>query len=88
MARIVMGIGSSHSPQLSTHSDGWLQRGQNDKRHKQLVGLDGQVTDFEGLMEKADVDRIAKEITPEKMLDRHERNQNAIAHLSKTSISF
>ena len=84
MARIVMGIGSSHSPQLSTHSDGWLQRGQNDKRHKQLVGLDGQVTDFEGLMEKADVDRISKEITPEKMLDRHERNQNAIAHLSKT----
>jgi len=84
VARIVMGIGSSHSPQLSTASEGWLARGENDKRHKQLVGIDGQVTDFEGLMEKADVDRIAKEITPEKMLDRHERNQKSIAKLSKT----
>jgi len=83
MARVVMGLGSSHSPQLSTASDGWLARGENDKRHTQLVGTDGVVSNFEELMARADVTRIAKEITPEKMLQRHERNQKGIARLSK-----
>ncbi|MCH7605872.1 MAG: extradiol ring-cleavage dioxygenase [Chloroflexi bacterium] len=83
MAEIVLGIGSSHSPQLSVASDGWLARGENDKRHTKLVGTDGVVSNFEELLERADVSRIAKEITPEKMRERHERNQKGIAHLSK-----
>ena len=83
MAQIVLGLGSSHSPQLSTPSEGWLARGENDRRHKELVGTDGIVSDFEGLLERADLDRIAKEITPEKMLQRHERNQKSITRLTK-----
>jgi len=84
VAEIVLGIGSSHSPQLSTPSEGWKGRGENDKRHKELIGTDGVVSNFEDLLARADVARIAKEITPEKMLERHERNQKAIAKLSKT----
>ena len=83
MAQVVLGLGSSHSPQLSTPSEGWLARGENDRRHKELVGTDGIVSDFEGLLERADLDRIAKEITPEKMHQRHERNQKGIARLGK-----
>jgi hypothetical protein len=48
-----------------------------------LVGTDGIVSDFEGLLERADLDRIAREITPEKMLQRHERNQKSITRLTK-----
>ncbi len=83
MAQVVLGLGSSHSPQLSTPSEGWRARGENDRRHKQLVGTDGVVSDFDGLMARADLDRIAKEITPDKMQQRHERNQKSIARLSK-----
>ena len=83
MAQVVLGLGSSHSPQLSTPSEGWRARGENDRRHKQLVGTDSVVSDFDGLMARADLGRIAKEITPDKMQQRHERNQKSIARLSK-----
>ena len=83
MAQIVLGLGSSHSPQLSTPADGWLARGENDKRNAALIGTDGLVSGYEDLLARADVSRIAKEIAPEKMQQRHQRNQAAIARLSE-----
>ena len=83
MAEIVFGLASSHSPQLSTAAEGWPARGETDKRNRMLVGTDGIHSDYEDLLGRTDVNRIAKEITPEKMEDRHQRNQKGIAKLSE-----
>ena len=83
MAELVLGLASSHSPQLSTPPEGWAGRGERDKGHLELIGTDGIVSNFEDLLARTDTERIAKEITPEKFAKRHEQNQKAIAHLSK-----
>lgn len=36
MAEIVLGLGSPHSPQLSTPPDMWLAYGEGDKNHAEL----------------------------------------------------
>ena len=84
MAELVLGLASSHSPQLSTPPEGWAGRGERDKGHLELIGTDGIVSNFEDLLARIDTERIAKEITPEKFAKRHEQNQKAIAHLSKS----
>ena len=83
MAEIVFGLGSSHSPQLSTAAEGWPARGERDKQNRMLIGNDGIHSNYEDLLERTDVKRIAKEITPEKMEQRHQRNQKGIAKLSE-----
>lgn len=83
MAELVFGLASSHSPQLSTPASGWLARGERDKRNPMLYGTDGIHSNYEDLLTRTDVKRIAKEITPEKMEDRHQRNQQGIAKLSE-----
>ena len=67
MAQIVFGLASSHSPQLSTPSEGWPARGERDKGNTMLYGTDGIHSNYEDLLARTDVNRIAKEITPEKM---------------------
>ena len=80
MAQLVAGIGTSHSPMLSMEPNDWAARaGANDQTNPGLVGADGIVSNYEDLLSRVDVNRIAKEITPEKMLERHERNQAGIA---------
>lgn len=80
MAELVAGIGTSHSPMLSMTSDAWAARaGANDQANRALVGTDGIVSDYESLLSRTDVNRIAKEITPELMQKRHEQNQAGIA---------
>jgi len=83
MAQIVFGLASSHSPQLSTPSDGWPARGERDKGNPMLIGTDGIHSNYEDLLARTDVNRIAKEITSDKMEDRHQRNQKGIAKLSE-----
>ena len=84
MAQLVLGLASSHSPQLSTPAEGWLARGERDKGNTALIGTDGVVSNYEDLLARTDVARIAKEITPEKMSERHQRNQKGIAKLAET----
>jgi 3-O-methylgallate 3,4-dioxygenase len=83
MAELVLGLASSHSPQLSTPADGWAGRGERDKGNPELIGTDGITSNYEGLLARTDTVRIAKEITPEKFEQRHQQNQAAIAHLSQ-----
>ena len=83
MAELVLGLASSHSPQLSTPPDGWAQRGERDKGNPELIGTDGITSNYEALLARADVPRIAKEITPEKFQRRHEQNQKAIGRLAE-----
>ncbi|MBM3941636.1 MAG: extradiol ring-cleavage dioxygenase [SAR202 cluster bacterium] len=82
MAELVLGLASSHSPQLSTPAEGWAMRGERDKANRELIGTDGITSDYESLLARTDVKRIAREITPEKFQKRHEQNQKAIAKLS------
>jgi 3-O-methylgallate 3,4-dioxygenase len=81
MAELVLGLASSHSPQLSTPPEAWALRGENDKRNPALIGADGIVSGYEELLARTDVPRIAKEITPEKFRQRHQQNQKGIARL-------
>ena len=83
MAELVLGLASSHSPQLSTPPEGWAGRGERDKGHIELIGADGIVSNFEDLLARTDTARIAKEITSAKFKQRHQQNQQAIAHLSQ-----
>ena len=83
MADLVLGLASSHSPQLSTPAEGWAARGERDKGHIELIGTDGITSNFEELLARCDMGRIAKEITPEKFEQRHQQNQKAIAQLSQ-----
>src|SRR5687768_10359672 len=79
MAQLVLGLGTSHSPQLSTVPELWSDRGKRDRNNPELIGTDGIVSGYDELLARADVARIAKEITSEKFQERHARNQKGIA---------
>jgi hypothetical protein len=38
MAQLVLGLATSHSPQLSTLPELWADRGERDKNHRDLIG--------------------------------------------------
>jgi len=84
MAKLVLALASSHSPQLSTPPEGWAQRGERDKGNPELIGTDGLTSNYEDLLARTDVPRIAPEITPGKFQKRHEQNQRAIARLGES----
>ena len=83
MAQLVLGIGTSHSPQLSVSWDAWAMRGETDKQNPELVGTDGIVSGYDDLLARTDVKRISREITDEKFRKRHEENQRAIARIAE-----
>ena len=84
MAEVVIGLGSSHSPQLSMLPEAWASRaGANDQRNPALIGTDGIVSNYEDLLARTDVNRIAKELDPELQMERHERNQRGIAKVAE-----
>jgi 3-O-methylgallate 3,4-dioxygenase len=83
MAQLVLGLGTSHSPQLSTLPELWADRGERDKNHRELIGTDGIVSNYDELLARTEVGRIAREITPEKFQQRHARNQKGIAKIKQ-----
>ncbi|MGH8055774.1 MAG: extradiol ring-cleavage dioxygenase [Candidatus Entotheonellia bacterium] len=84
MAQIVLGLGTSHSPQLSTPPELWPQHGERDQRNNRgLLDLQGNHVSYEALLGKADRS-IAKEITPEKRQARYDACQKGIARLGET----
>lgn len=83
MARIVLGLGSSHSPQLSTPPEMWPLHGERDKRNPHLLDTDGKHVSYDELLAKAEP-ALAKEITPEKWQARYEACQKGIAQLAET----
>lgn len=84
MADIVLGLGSSHSPQLSTPPDLWLTYGEGDKRHQELWAADGKPYTFEELLATADRSVIEKELTADKFQTRYNACQQGIAALGTT----
>jgi hypothetical protein len=72
MAKIVIGIGTSHSPQLSVRAAEWPLLREKDEHDPRL--------DYKGLMKKAKPGLDA-ELTPEKFRQRDEACQTAIKTL-------
>jgi 3-O-methylgallate 3,4-dioxygenase len=83
MARIVLGLATSHSPQLSTPPDLWPLHGERDKQNPGLLDTGGTPVSYDELLAKADPS-LAGEISPEKWQMRYEACQQGIATLAKT----
>ncbi len=72
MAEIVLGIGTSHSPQLSVRASEWHLLREKDEHDPRL--------DYQGLLRRAKPN-IDRELTEDKMRDRDEACQKGIAVL-------
>ncbi|RGE18957.1 hypothetical protein [Leucobacter sp. wl10] len=81
MARIELGIGSSHAPQLATPPEHWGQRAVADRRNTKLV-YRGEQYDYDALNELRGA-AFAGELSPETAQERHERARAAIAALGR-----
>lgn len=83
MAEIVVGLGTSHTPQLSTPPEKWHLRAEGDVQRKNLFRVpDGVLVSYEELLAGADP-AIKKEINLESFSARHERNQRGVARVAE-----
>jgi len=83
MAKIVLGIGTSHSPALQLPPDEWRRRADAD-RHNPQHWYRGRTYTFDELLAERGPGRFEQEITDEKKQERFEACQRGIAHLSAT----
>jgi len=79
MARIVLGIGASHTPMLNLPADEWPLFIERDSR-RSLIDNDGAPTTYDALLRQAPAS-IAAEIAPGRIAARHDTAQAAIARL-------
>jgi hypothetical protein len=83
MAKVVMGIGSSHSPALLMEPSGWLARGEtDDKTIMALHDFSGKRVQYDELLEKTP-SAMLKEIEPEVLAARHAANERGIAKITE-----
>ncbi len=81
MAKIVLGMGTSHGPMLSTPPDKWDARVPFDKAHK-AHPFRGQTYSYDQLVELRASDNLAQEITQDKWNARHAACRAAITKLA------
>jgi hypothetical protein len=80
MAEIVIGIASSHTPQLSSGVDMWPDHAARDQRYS-LLGKDAKYHTYEETLAGADP-AIARELQPDVWEGKYERVQAAVESLS------
>ena len=83
MAQIVLGMGSSHAPQLEMPPHNWrtyAERGRTEPEH----WYQGKTYSFPELVELRAADHFERECTDEKFQARWDACQRAIAHLAET----
>jgi hypothetical protein len=78
MAEIVLGVGTSHGPMLSTPPDKWGMRAEADRANKALWFRGGRYAFDELLTERGGPDAFAAEIGPEIWRRRHRQCAAAI----------
>jgi hypothetical protein len=83
MAKIVLGIGSSHGPQLGLTPDMWNRRAAADRQNPELW-YRGQTYAFPDLVEVRGSERFTSELSEKKAQTRFDACQRAIGHLSET----
>jgi hypothetical protein len=81
MAKIVLGIGTSHGPLLSTPPDMWHLRAEWDR--SQLHPYQGREHTYEELLAARRAENIAAQITPEERRRRYDACQDAIDRLGQ-----
>ncbi len=83
MAKIVMGIGSSHSPALLMEPPAWIARGgTDDQRHHALYDFAGKRVQYDELL-AVTPDTMLKELDPELMRQRHLANAKAMDRVAE-----
>ena|SRR5215475_2729379 len=80
MARITLGIGTAHSPQLSIPPASWADFEVFDQRKPKLLGRDGSSLSYDQLLAAAPRD-FSGELTAEAWESKHARVQAAIDRL-------
>jgi 3-O-methylgallate 3,4-dioxygenase len=83
MAEIALGIGTSHGPLLNTPSEQWSQRAEADRRNPSLF-FRGRPYSFTALTDARAAEGFEREITPERMAERHAACQRAIDAVADT----
>jgi len=82
MARIVLGMGTSHTPMLNAPPTDWPRFIERDSRRDNLLDTEGRLTTYDEQLKHAPAD-IAADIGPERMAARHDAVQGAIARLGE-----
>ncbi|HTY95305.1 MAG TPA: hypothetical protein VMC02_15565 [Steroidobacteraceae bacterium] len=80
MAEIVLAIGSSHGPMLSTPPSGWDLRVPDDRRHRHPYR--GRDWSFDELVAQRRNERLEEQVTPERWRARHAACRAAISRLA------
>ncbi len=78
----MLGVASSHTPQLSSGVDFWPDHAERDRRNPQLLGTDAQFHSYDELLAAADPS-IAAELGPGVWDAKYQRCQDAIAALTE-----
>ena len=81
MAKIVLGLGSSHAPQLRLTPDEWYKRANFDHRNPEMW-YRGKTYTFPELVEERGAEHFERELDPAKAQARFDSCQRAIARLS------
>jgi hypothetical protein len=79
MAKLVLGIGTSHTPMLNAPAEDWPRFIDRDGV-RDFLDKEGQPTTYEELLRRAEP-HVAAELTPERFAARHADAQAGVAHL-------
>src|SRR5215469_6987692 len=80
MAKLVLGIGTSHTPMLNAPPTDWPCFIERDTQRTNLLDVDGNLTSYEAQLKRAPTD-IDAQITPERMATRHAAVEGAMSRL-------
>jgi hypothetical protein len=80
MARIVLGLGTSHGPMLSIPAENWADRVLADRANPQHF-YNGKTYTFDEIAALRKSEKLTEQITPEVCAERHARCQRAIRRL-------
>ena len=83
MAKVVLGIGSSHAPQTGMPPELWWRRGEWDQTHAELW-YEGRQLSFADLSDARAGEHFERELSIEKAQVRFDACQQGIAHLAAT----
>ena len=80
MAKLVLGIGTSHTPMLNAPATAWPRFIERDTQRTNLLDTDGNLTTYEAQLKRAPAD-IDGQIAPERMATRHAAVEAAMSRL-------
>lgn len=69
MAKIILGVGTSHTPLLALTSEQWIHRADVDRANPALTPLDGRTVDYDTLLAETE-GRYAPLVTPDILAEK------------------